>query len=76
MFHYLEVLTQHVFFILRVKNKEFENGNFFKKSLLSMVFFFMLRAKNKEFKNGNCFIYQVNGKKHNHIEERITARHL
>lgn len=75
MFHYLEVLTQHVFFILRVKNKEFENGNCL-KNLYSTWFFFMLRAKNKEFKNGNCFIYQVNGKKHNHIEERITARHL
>lgn len=27
MFHCLEILTQHVFFMLRVKNKEFENGN-------------------------------------------------
>lgn len=75
MFHYLEVLTQHVFFILRVKNKEFENGNCL-EIFTQHGFFFMLRAKNKEFKNGNCFIYQVNGKKHNHIEERITARHL
>lgn len=75
MFHYLEVLTQHVFFILRVKNKEFENGNCL-EIFTQHGFFFMLRAKSKEFKNGNCFIYQVNDKKHNHIEERVTARHL
>lgn len=43
MFHCLEILTQHVFFMLRVKNKEFENGNCLE--ILTKHVFFMLRAK-------------------------------